>query len=320
MSALQRLQLGVGLGQGIRAACALFLGGHLVEHRQVVEALAQILDPAQLALGVRQLAGDLLGVRSGRPTASDRRPRARASRCGRAAPRYRAPAPPWSGWCRGRRCRLTVGIHGCSGYRRRGHVGTGGGFGQPGQVPVQHRDRGRARTGGSKMRPYYVAIVGSGPSGYFAAASLLKFADASVAERRRRRARRHAGDAADAVGPGAVRSGAGPPEDQVDQRAVREDVALIRGSGSSATSRSASTCRPPSWPSATTRWSTPSARSPIGRWAFPARNCPAASPPSTSSVGTTLTRTSRRWHPTSPAAARSSSATATSRSTSPASW
>lgn len=32
----------------------------------------------------------------------------------------------------------------------------------------------------NSMRPYYVAIVGSGPSGYFAAASLLKFADASV--------------------------------------------------------------------------------------------------------------------------------------------
>ncbi|WP_445169402.1 FAD-dependent oxidoreductase [Mycolicibacterium sp. Dal123E01] len=31
------------------------------------------------------------------------------------------------------------------------------------------------------MRPYYVAIVGAGPSGYFAAASLLKFADTSVA-------------------------------------------------------------------------------------------------------------------------------------------
>ena len=30
------------------------------------------------------------------------------------------------------------------------------------------------------MRPYHVAIVGSGPSGYFAAASLLKFADAKV--------------------------------------------------------------------------------------------------------------------------------------------
>ena len=31
------------------------------------------------------------------------------------------------------------------------------------------------------MRPYYVAVVGAGPSGYFAAASLLKFADESVA-------------------------------------------------------------------------------------------------------------------------------------------
>jgi len=30
------------------------------------------------------------------------------------------------------------------------------------------------------MRPYFVAIVGAGPSGYFAAASLLKFADGSV--------------------------------------------------------------------------------------------------------------------------------------------
>ncbi|MCI4676716.1 FAD-dependent oxidoreductase [Candidatus Mycolicibacterium alkanivorans] len=32
------------------------------------------------------------------------------------------------------------------------------------------------------MRPYFVAIVGAGPSGYFAAASLLKFADRSVAD------------------------------------------------------------------------------------------------------------------------------------------
>lgn len=31
------------------------------------------------------------------------------------------------------------------------------------------------------MRPYHVAIVGSGPSGYFAAASLLKFADSDAA-------------------------------------------------------------------------------------------------------------------------------------------
>ena len=32
------------------------------------------------------------------------------------------------------------------------------------------------------MRPYYVAIVGAGPSGYFAAASLMRFADTSVAD------------------------------------------------------------------------------------------------------------------------------------------
>ena len=31
------------------------------------------------------------------------------------------------------------------------------------------------------MRPYHVAVVGSGPSGFFAAASLLKFADAKAA-------------------------------------------------------------------------------------------------------------------------------------------
>lgn len=39
--------------------------------------------------------------------------------------------------------------------------------------------RSRARTEGSKMRPYHVAIVGSGPSGFFASASLLKAADTS---------------------------------------------------------------------------------------------------------------------------------------------
>lgn len=32
-----------------------------------------------------------------------------------------------------------------------------------------------------KMRPYFVAVVGAGPSGFFAAASLLRFADESVA-------------------------------------------------------------------------------------------------------------------------------------------
>ena len=45
-------------------------------------------------------------ARSGRPTGAGRTPRVRASRCGRAARRHRAPSPPWSGWSRGRRCRL----------------------------------------------------------------------------------------------------------------------------------------------------------------------------------------------------------------------
>ena len=91
------------------------------------------------------------------------------------------------------------------------------------------------------MRPYHVAIVGSGPSGYFAAASLLKFAD---------------------VGPttadvrvdmlemlptpwGLVRSGVAPDHPKIKSISAQfEKTATIRGSGSSATSWSASTCRP----------------------------------------------------------------------------
>jgi hypothetical protein len=38
-------------------------GGQLVQHGQVVEPLPEFLDPAQLALRVRQLACDLLGPR-----------------------------------------------------------------------------------------------------------------------------------------------------------------------------------------------------------------------------------------------------------------
>ena len=62
MSSRSFLQLRVGLGVRVVAARASFFCGHLVEHRQVVEPLAQLLDAAQFALGVRQLAGDLLGA------------------------------------------------------------------------------------------------------------------------------------------------------------------------------------------------------------------------------------------------------------------
>ena len=57
---VQLLVLGVGLGFRFARPCSFFFGGHLVEHRQVVEALPKLLDAAQLTLGVGQLAGDLL--------------------------------------------------------------------------------------------------------------------------------------------------------------------------------------------------------------------------------------------------------------------
>ena len=56
----QLLQLGVGLGEIVGSA---FFGSQLVHHGQVVDALPELLDPAQLALRVGQLAGDLLGAR-----------------------------------------------------------------------------------------------------------------------------------------------------------------------------------------------------------------------------------------------------------------
>ena len=195
----------------------------------------------------------------GRPTAWDRTPRAPASRCGRADRRRRAPAPPWSGWSRGRRCRLdrsgSTAVHvtgrviarpasarwparsGIAAFSIGGVTSPATSATAPCAQPGSDRSSSQAH-----MRPYHVAIVGSGPSGFFAAASLLKAADAS--EPTIDVARRHAGDAADAVGSGALRRRARSPEDQVDQQAVREDALTTRASASSATSSSASTCRP----------------------------------------------------------------------------
>ena len=62
MSSCSFLQLGVGLGERVVAARAILFGGQFVEHRQIVEALAKLFDAAQLTLGVRELAGDLLGA------------------------------------------------------------------------------------------------------------------------------------------------------------------------------------------------------------------------------------------------------------------
>ena len=100
------------------------------------------------------------------------------------------------------------------------------------------------------------------------------------------------------MGSGALRRGARPPEDQVDQRPVREDGAgsavpvlrQHRGRRPRAGRRAGRALR---------RGDLRRRRAvrPV-RWASPARTCPAASPPSTSSAGTTRTRTSRRWRPT----------------------
>lgn len=69
------------------------------------------------------------------------------------------------------------------------------------------------------MRPYYIAIVGSGPSAFFAAASLLKAADTTE----------DLDMAVDMLemlptpGGWCARGRAGSPQDQVDQQAIRKD-------------------------------------------------------------------------------------------------
>src|ERR1700733_3988990 len=97
-------------------------------------------------------------------------PRARACRSGCAGRRRREPAPPWSAWSRVLRCQpdgrgprlITLPAPGDDAARGAARLAT-------------RRRGGRLASG--IMRPYHVAIVGSGPSGFFAAASLLKAAD-----------------------------------------------------------------------------------------------------------------------------------------------
>jgi len=45
-------QFGVGFGQCVGGGRTFFLSGHLIEHWEIVDALAQFLRPAQLGLGV----------------------------------------------------------------------------------------------------------------------------------------------------------------------------------------------------------------------------------------------------------------------------
>lgn len=178
------------------------------------------------------------------------------------------------------------------------------------------------------MRPYFVAIVGAGPSGYFAAASLLKFADSSVA----------------AGGPdvhvdmlemlptppfGLVRSGVAPDHPKIKTISAQfEKTSLderFRFFGNIRVGEHVQAQELAQKYDAVVYAIGAQSDRPLG---IPGEELEAASPPSTSSVGTTRTPTSKTWRRTCRPGAPSSSATATSRSTSrasssaipPASW
>ncbi len=103
-----------------------------------------------------------------------------------------------------------------------------------------------AAVAGTPDNPLRVAVVGSGPAGFYATGHLLAAKDVTVVGRPVR-------PAAHAVRPGARRCGAGPPEDQVGHARLREDRRRGTASASSATWRWAATSATPSSRSATTR-------------------------------------------------------------------
>ena len=162
-------------------------------------------------------------------------PRARACRCGCADRRRRAPAPPWSAWSRVLRCQpdgrgpRLITLPAASRTAATGHGPAGRAFSIGDYASLPRRDR---RLGSLRILRRGLA------------AQSRRLADDQLDVRRR-----HAGDAADAVGFGALRGRARSPEDQVDQQAIREDRRATRGSGSSATSWWASTSARPNWPS-----------------------------------------------------------------------
>ena len=113
----QLLELGVGLGHIVGPA---FLGRQLVDHREVIQTLTQVLDTAQLALGVRQLTGDALGaglvvpeVGVGRLVLQLFDPTAQPFD-------VEHPLHRGQDGVEGGDIGLTVGIHGSSRYRRQG--------------------------------------------------------------------------------------------------------------------------------------------------------------------------------------------------------
>ena len=103
----QRLELGVGLGERVGLRRRLLLPRPPARRAPAGRrgaAAAPRPGAARPECGITHWSPAARGP--GRPTIWDRTPRARASRCGCADRPHRAPAPPWSGWSQGRRCRL----------------------------------------------------------------------------------------------------------------------------------------------------------------------------------------------------------------------
>lgn len=146
------------------------------------------------------------------------------------------------------------------------------------------------------MRPYHVAIVGSGPSGFFAAASLLKSADAS----QDREIRVDMLEMLPTPWGGLVRSGVAPDHPKIKsisaQFAKTSANPRFRFFGNITVGEHVQAAElAQRYDAVVYAVGAQSDRA----WASPVRTCPAVSPPSTSSAGTTPTRTSKASHRTS---------------------
>ncbi|EUA33758.1 NADPH-ferredoxin reductase fprA domain protein [Mycobacterium xenopi 3993] len=166
------------------------------------------------------------------------------------------------------------------------------------------------------MRPYHVAIVGSGPSGFFAAASLLKAADSAE-------------DIEVAVDMlemlptpwGLVRSGVAPDHPKIKSISKQFEKTAedprFRFFGNVVVGEHVQAAELAERYDAVIYAVGAQSDRALN---IPGRTSRAASPPSISWVGTTPTRISRTGRLICPAAGLLWSATATSRSMSPASW
>jgi hypothetical protein len=111
----QLLEFGVGLCHIVGPA---FVGRQFIHHREVIEALTELLDPPQFALGVGKLTGDALGVRLVIPEVRVRRLVLQLFDSTAKPLDIKYPLHRGQGGVEGGNIGLTIGIHGSSRYRR----------------------------------------------------------------------------------------------------------------------------------------------------------------------------------------------------------